>query len=420
MNGPADLLDRVRGVNPVPNVFDAAQPGAHESLLTLIDERKATPAPERAPGSWIPNRTAVRYALGAALLLIVAIVVVMLFGSPDDAAPDVIEPPPTTLAEPSLDPHDLIGVFETAINDSDLDAALATLSNQSVCDIPIPGSRTETCEDFWASNIGIGAHIELTCPESEPPFTCSLALQSEAHAALGFSDHRLTDPASIDVDTDGRLILVPRLNPNRPFLGENETDVRMWALMEERYPDMSISSIFGPNPYDGPSGVAILETARVLNDPQRIVAELQRLLGEGGDADVLQAVPSAQCDTGIGRSACLQLVAFALRVDATIQFDCGGRQPSEGVLVCPVSVTSQVHQALGSGPTTSEAEIEFRGGAVRNLAFALAFSDDPQTNTAFLDAARAQEALFDEQAVLTGQSADAWISLAREFSSSAP
>lgn len=422
---------RLADANPVPEpgslrtervpaaVFLVTTQQRSSTMQTSERTLTATPEPPRERPSWLKP-----VLVGAAAVLAAILIVVFVVGS-GEQTPDVATTLPTQTSLPEAPESSVlerIEQWQAAINAGDLEEVLALLSPDSNCDVGAPGTVVETCEQFWGANLGLGAQVDLSCAGAEPPFACILAMNSEAHAALGYPDHNVRSSFPIDIDADGRLITgeVDATAPNFSG-GGNETDFRWWAFMREMYPEMPISATFGPNPYDAESGAAMLAAAREMNDPHRLASALTTAFESGDFSDVGPMLSLGRCNTDRGSGLCQDVVPFLTLIDASLALQCDGVEPGDGTITCPATMSSRVHDALGSGPTTFDATIEYRGGAVQLLLLDLAFAADPVTDDAFFAYALDQPDLVRRsdatQPRYSAATADIWIQAAQDFSS---
>lgn len=426
----ADLaFRRLADANPVPvpgslrtervpaAVFLATTQQRSSTMQTRERNLTVSPEPPRRVSTWLKPALA-----GAVVILITFLIVVFAVGS-SERAPDVVTtlPSQTSLpAAPDASVFDRIDQWQAAINAGDLVEVLALLSPESNCDVAAPGTVVETCEQFWGANLGFGAQVELTCSGAEPPLACTLDMTSEAHAALGYPDHVVRSSFPIDIDGDGRLITgeVDATAPNFSG-GGDDTDFRWWAFMRDMYPAMPISATFGPNPYDAESGTAMLVAAREMNDPHRLASALTTAFESGDFSGVGPMLSRGRCNTDRGSGRCQDVVPFLTLIEAALEMNCEGVEPGNGTITCPATMSSQIHEALGSGPTSFDATFEHRGGAVEVLLLDLAFETDPAADEAFFAHALGQPDLVSQsnptQPRYSAATADLWIEAAREY-----
>lgn len=410
---PVSLLER----RPDPAAF----------LRTVQERSLQLRAPDPSGDQQPPRRRVwLRAALAGAAAVIVAIVLVAVLTSGGDAPPDIATTLPDTTVPSTVpvDPESAIleqvDALEAAGNAGDLGAVLAVLSPEANCDVAAPGTEVETCEQFWGANIGMGGSFVIECtPSGLIPVPCTVAFQSEVHVALGYPDHEVSSSIPMSLDADGRLITgaVDATAPN--FSGGGDaTDRRLWAFMEEMFPEMGVSPNFGPNPYDFDAGVAALEAARALNDPYRLAVEFERAF-DAGDLSAAGDSRFLRCATDEGSGFCDDFLAFMSAIDGGLSLDCTGQPAVDGEITCPVVLSSAIHDALASAPVTADGIMTYRGGSVRTFTLDLRFSEDPSVHDAFFEFARSQQALFDgELPIYDETTGPLWLIAAEEFASS--
>lgn len=410
-------FSRLQAANPKPaQQLRDVEPPDTTAFLAVIQQRShsmqtrtaptPTGLPPRRPRKWLVP------ALSAAVIVAAAVVAAILFAGGTDQ-PDVA----TTIPEgPQSSALDLVQELVAAANAGDLEAVLEILSPQANCDVVAPGTEVETCEGFWGANIAMGGVHEIDCAGAEPPYQCTLSMTSEAHAALGLETSRVRSPYPIALDANG-LLITQGLSGLNSFFGTHAVDLRVWAYMQERYPELNVNTTFGVNPNTAEGGAAMLEAARELNDPLRLVGELESAF-ENLDFEGLDGLATSfRCSlfTDV-TDQCSDVAFFLNALNADVTVDCGGRTGVDGEITCPVTLSTDIHDALGAQPTVTEAVIGYRGGTIERVAFNQVWSNDASLNDGFLNAARSQEDLFDgDQPSIDRASADRWLAFATSY-----
>jgi len=124
-----------------------------------------------------------------------------------------------------------------------------------------------------------------------------------------------------------------------------------------------------------------------------------------------------QCATQQGPVECARLVNFLKAIEAQMSVECDPETAEAGIITCPLTIESGIHQALGSGASTSEAVIEYRGGLTQTLQMEIRFADDPAVHDAFVAYAATVDGLFqDGELVLDGDPGRSLLDAARDFS----
>ncbi|HVR77610.1 MAG TPA: hypothetical protein VMS99_04380 [Acidimicrobiia bacterium] len=341
--------------------------------------------------------------------MIILIGAAIVFGGNDE--PELVAPtdpvPSTVVSE--VDPRPLSAQWVEAMNQGDLEGALAILSPEASCDLPA-GSLV-TCQQHLGYLIAIGTHIETRSCREEPPYQCSYGLTSEFHAALGYPDHSLPATTEIGVDQAGLLVadFFGTIDTSSPYWPSEGGD--LWGWMQSEYPEMTIHRTFGPDPYDESAGVAAMEAARRFNSPERIVQQIQLSL------DSYASSALRQCATQDGPVECTPLMNFLKAIDAELRLECDAVTTEPGVITCPLTIESGIHQALDSEASTSEAVIEYRGGLTQSLQMEIRFADDPAVHDAFVAYAATVDGLFQEgELIFDGDSGRSLLDAARDFS----
>jgi hypothetical protein len=355
-----------------------------------------------------------RWALVAAAVAVVVLVggLIYLVADPGDSSPaDDPAPPTTTPADPSvIEPPSEAALAEltAAMDLGELDDVLAVLSPESNCALPGGGSERETCEQQFGFLLAIGGFLEPSC---ERPDLCRLTFGSELHAVMGYPDGRL--PIPFELDGQGRVaVRFDKAPVERPFVGTGDDTGRLWVRLGQMRPDLDVSANFGPALYDREAGEALMAAATALNDPASVAAALQTAFDEQ------YLYNPGRCVTQDGSRNCTSLFEFLYAIDADIQLAC---QSATGDTVpCSVTMTSDLHAALGSEPTITPAEIVIRGGVVTSLTLEVRFAADPDVNDAFLAHAATVDGLFEQlgsgtRPLLTAESAPAWLAAAQDY-----
>lgn len=404
------LLQRLRDANPYPHPEDLLEAQRDKTLLLAdIDERsrsmsvqQSPPKPETDQPRRGTNRNLVAGLAFAMTILVVGVAIVAIVGDSDpavmDSTPDAVQG----------DPRPLVDEWVDAMNRGDLAAALAVLSPETSCDLPNTGP--ETCEQHLGYLIAIGTHIEKeTCRESSP-YRCSFGLTSQLHATLGYPNFSLPMRPELSLDGNGLLVadFFGNIDTSTPYFPSEGGD--LWRVMEADYPELNITLPWGPDPYDERAGVAAMEAAREYNSPERVLQALQSTL------EIYVASGVRQCMSEAG-SECAAYTGFLKGINAQLTWDCDPATARDSVITCPVTVDSDIHQAIGSEPANGEITVTYRGGRAQVVEFALPFAAEAPTNDAFLAYAETVDGLFNdnERPVWTAESAATWIAAAQDF-----
>lgn len=404
------LLDRIDAeTRRRPHGFDAVQapPSRSVALLPLI-------ASERRLSRSIPA-----VAIAAAITIVVLIVALR----DDDASElDVIDAPASTSSSSTtVAPDDDGSALPQAVLPSQTDAAAAfveafatsdrnllhgAIAIDASCETSLPGN--ETCGSFWGNNLAIGARIELLDCE---PFAnsrfderCRLSMTSELHTVMGYDGRTLGGEVLLRTDEDGRLIPFPVIDPTGAFIGtSHEADLRLWAHMEERYPELTINRSFGPVPYDYESGLKMLEAARELNDPVRIANEIAAELDSGGAfVDAVRPNLTSRVLDAIG---------------ASLTLDCTDQSARKAEVICPAVLDSDIHRLLGSEPVDVTVRIAARGGVLSSFDPDLRWFADDARHDSFIEFGKERGIRFGDGGapVYNLGTVDDWLAAAAEF-----
>ena len=308
-------------------------------------------------------------------------------------------------AAPLLSESPLVADFIDSVNSGDVEAAMGLIDTEASCATGLPGS--ENCGDFWGNNIGIGGQISFSNCEGVTGLfeeRCDLEMTSELHSVFGYAEFSPGGAVLLRTDNDGRLIPFPRINPSGAFLDPSGTaDFRLWEYMAENYPELNVNLNFGPNPYDYESGLAMLAAATTLNDPVRLLREVEEGLAAGGRFRVL-----------VNNDA---FSGFLDEVSAVIDFECAGQESIDGEASCPATVMTDIHAALGQGPTQLDVGLKAQGGDLKGLDLDLTFFDDLDEHDVFIEFARSIGVGFTNagEPIFNLISAPEWVSAAAEY-----
>lgn len=297
-----------------------------------------------------------------------------------------------------------------AVNEGDLDAALADLSPDASCDLPV--GAFETYEDHLGYLVAIETHIEVRDCRETPPYRCSFSFTSGLHATLGYPSYALPVTTEFALDDQGLLMgdFFSAIDPQTPYFPRESGD--LWDWMRPNYPELNIGPTFGPELYDAEAGVAAMEAAREFNGPERIIDQLQGALTTNSLAGV------GQCSTGGLSTNCSDLSAFLRSINAQLVLGCDPSTAGAGTITCPVTFDSDVHRALGSEPSGSEMTIVFRGGKAQAIELVLTFAQEQTVNDQFMEFARTVDGLVGESSgrpVWTGETGPGWVAAAEAF-----
>lgn len=404
------LLQRLRDANPYPHPEDLMEIQRDKTLLLAgIDERSRSMSVQQSPPKPKmdhPRRRSSRHLVAglafASIVLVVGVAMVAMVGDPEPAVTG------STIDAVQNDPLPLVEEWVDAMNRGDLAAALAVLSPETSCDLP--NTSPETCEQHLGYLIAIGTHIEKeTCRES-PPYRCSFGLTSQLHATLGYPDYSLPMRPELSLDGNGLLVadFFGNIDTSTPYFPTEGGD--LWGFMRPDHPELDITLPWGPDPYDERAGVVAMEAAREYNSPERVLQALQNTL------DVYAASGVRQCISEAG-SDCDAYTDFLEGINARLTWNCDPTRASGGVIVCPVTFDSDIHQAIGSGGAVGEITVTYRGGRAQIVEFALPFAAEAPTQDAFLAYAESVDGLFSDNGrpVWTAESAATWIAAAQDF-----
>lgn len=399
-------FERLREANPVPEPIRLDEAVTDRAaLLTAITERKnemqtqendrVATRPPAGPRRWL-------VAAAVAVVVLAAVSIIALLVRPDNTVATTIPSPET-----EANPIPILDEWVDAMNQGDLEGALAVLSPEASCDLPF--GEVDTCRDHLGYLIAIGTHFEKNSCGESPPYRCGFDLTSELHATMGYPNYALPMNPEVSLDGDGLLVAdffgsIPW--ETTPYMPADSRDI--WSYMGPKYPELRVGQ-FGPSPYTAEAGEAAMDAARELNDPDAVVERVDMLLGRYG-------APAQQCTTQDGNRFCPDLVAFLEAIGATFDLDCGSA--SDGQIPCALVVDSDIHQTLDSGPSTGDMTINYRGGRAWTLDVDLWFSADTDVHDAFMAYAESQPGLVNESTgrpIWTAESGPSWVQAAREF-----
>lgn len=375
-------------------------------ILEAIRDEVESPPQGRTPLVATNNRRLIGGLVAAsAFALVVAVFALNLVLAPgsDQEIRD--------LPAPSL--QEKANQFGTFINSGDLESGLEMLSAESNCDAPAPDSfSVETCEQHWGHMVAMGADVRFEdC--SETTGQCYMTWGSELFEIMGYPDHRLAAWIPMSIDEAGLLVVdmfsgIPETGSFMP----DRSVVPLYDYLQENRPDLRVSSISGPDPKDYEGGLALMEAARFVNDPQRIITNLESALVE------IPPILPRFCESGSALIPCRDLFQFLQNIEAEVGLECDVSTAADGTIRCPVSMTSAIHDALGSGPSSTEAIIEYQAGMVRKLTLDIQFAADPLLHEEFIEFARSNDLLYQgEEPVYTEDTAADWIAAAETFAS---
>lgn len=400
---------RLREANPVPEPLqlDVASTG-QDALLASITERTARMQTQeqqqreiqpKRPNGWL-------VAAAAAAIVIVALGLINLVGETQE--PVSTEPPTESLTNPIT----VADQWVDAMNNGDLQGALSLLSPETSCDLPTPTGDVESCEQHLGYLVAIGTHFEKSSCRESAPYRCNYDLTSQLHATLGYPDFSLPMPTVFTLDEDGLLVA--------DFFGSIDTATsyyptesgELWGVMRSMFPNMEIDITFGPRIYDHDAGVAAMEAARALNDPDKVVTQLSNILALYATSGI------TQCAAQDGSRDCTNLVDFLEGIHATLSLDCDTAAANDGQIPCEVTIDSAIHETLESDPSSGAMTITYRGGRAQAFSMDVLFAADPDVHSSFMDFARSQPGLFSEntdRAVWTAETGALWLTAAAEF-----
>lgn len=416
-----ETLRRLIEANPYPGGVGLRSSSPSDAVISLIEERTRTMATKediRIPGE--ARKTPGRGPLIAAaafvvVLLGVAVGLLVSAGDEPDGNDPAIDPPEETVAttvaaDTEANPLPVVDQWVAAMNEGDLEGALAVLSPEASCDLPSGG--IDACRDHLGYLIEIGTHFEESSCVESPTYRCNFDLTSELHATMGYPAYTLPMFPTFTLDEDGLLVadFFGNVPVTRPYIPLEAVD--LWAYMQPKYPELNIGQPFGPDPYTAEAGVAVMEAAREINDPVRIVEGLQNILG------VYAASGIDTCTTGDGNKPCSELLDFYEAIEAGLDLQCDTAAASEDEIPCVLTVDSAIHRALGSGATTEDVTVSYRGGRARGLALEVRFSTDPEVQETFVEFARTQPGLTlanNDRLRFSAETAPLWMAAAEEF-----
>lgn len=414
-------LDPAQGDHPDWAVLDRA-------LLDTIDARSTTMTISLTPNDIQPTSgpasrgggrkrlTLVAATIAAVVLLIVALAISREDRDgvpaderevptgptvPDDESGDASVPNPEAVAIASR--------FASTVGSGDLDAVLAMLSPESDCNVPV-GRVAESCEQHWGYLLAIGTDLEVRRCDDAVPARCALDFRSALHAEMGMPDYSLPGYVFV-VDADTVISDFTEIPISRAYMGTLAAGARLWSHLGAMRPDLDVDNTYGPDPYDREAGEAAMAAARDLTDPVKVVAAFQRSL----DEHFLPSVIPEQCATQSGTADCVALLEFLYALDADIDLDCG--EPDGETVTCRATMTTALHEVLGSSPTVTTAVIVQHAGNVGELELELRFHDDPSIDEAFIAHAAAATGTFHTNGtpIYGAPSAPAWLAAAASF-----
>lgn len=370
-----------------------------------------------------------RWVLVAAATIAAAVAGALFLLARDDESPVVVDPAPTSSPAPEPTGRrpvaEILDELAAAFEDGEDGDVLALLSPESDCDVPVPGGPRETCEQAVGFMLAIGARLDPRCNRDDPGDCSRSAIGSEVHDVMGHPDQ--TIPLPFVIDDDGLVeIRLGEANVFRAFVGTGGDTGRLWMALRDLRPDLSVSAQWGPLLNDREHGEALLEAAYALTEPVAIVESFESFI----DRQLQPSHPPVRCETQFGRTDCAGLFDFLYALAADIGFDCstspdGTAAPAavdRDSATCTVSITSDIHAALGSDPTTVPAAFSFRAGLIREFTFELRFAADPDVDDAFIEQAMTVDGLFRQigasdqlTPVFTEESAAAWLAVAADF-----
>jgi hypothetical protein len=400
-------FERLREANPVPEPGSLEQVTSdRDVLLALVMERtetmqtqeheKVATAPRR-PNGWL-------IAAAAAAAIVVTVGLINLIDQPAETVATTVP------VEDEANPLPVLDQWVDAMNQGDLDGALAVLSPEASCDLPFGG--LDTCEDHLGYLVEIGTHFEqLSCRESSP-YRCSFDLTSELHAVMGYPDYTLPMNPTFTLDDDGLLIadFFGNIPVSKPYIPSEAVDI--WGYMQPKYPDLNIGPQFGPDPYTAQVGVAVMEAAREINDPDRVVEQTLNPLSRFSPAGI------RTCSTQDGDLQCRDLLEFLEAIGSQLTFECDTASIVDDTISCVVTVDSEIHRTLGSGPSSSEMSLEYAGGRAQRMSMTVLFSADPVVHEAFIEYVRAggDPALVNNGRLrLNADNGPLWVAAAEDF-----
>lgn len=397
-----DLFKRYAELDPAAGPspdWDVVAPLLREA----IDEEINPTQPRRkAPGRDRPT-TGILVAAASFVLVLALLGLNVFLTSGGDQIGD----------SPARGLQELADELAASINSGDLESGLRMLSPESNCDANAPDSfSVETCEQHLGHMVGLGADVRFqNC--SETTGECYMTWGSELFEIMGYPDHRLAAYVPMSVDEAGLVVidLFSGIPGGGSFMPDRSV-VPLYDYLQQNRPELRVSSISGPDPKDFEGGLALMEAARFVNDPQRIINDLEEAFVE------FPPTFPGSCHSGSASTFCRTLFEFLQGIQAELDLDCDVSTAENGTITCPVSMTSAIHDALDGGPSRTEATIEYQAGSVRNLTLDLQFAADPSLHQDFIDYARSSNALYEgEVPVYTEETAADWIATAEAFAS---
>lgn len=397
-----DLFKRYADLDPAAGPtpdWDVVAPLLREAIDEEIKPRQPR---RKAPGRGRPTTGILVAAASFALVLALLGLNVFLTSGGDQIG----DSSPRGLQE-------LADELAAFINSGDLESGLRRLSPESNCDANAPDSfSVETCEQHWGHMVALGADVRFEdC--SETTGECRITWGSELFEIMGYPDHRLAANLPMSVDEEGLLVidLFSGIPEGGSFMPDRSV-VPLYDYLQQNRPDLRVSSISGPDPKDFEGGLALMEAARFVNDPQRVTNDLEESFVESPPTF------SGSCQSGSASTFCRTLFEFLQGIRAEVDLECDVTTAEDGTITCPVSMTSAIHDALGGGPSRTEATIEYQAGSVRKLTLDLQFAADPLLHQEFIDYARSSNALYEgELPVYSKENAPDWIAAAEAFAS---
>ena len=187
-------------------------------------EFPAAPAVELSRERRLPARPGWLVAAAVfVVVLIIGIVAALLTGSQDEVP--VVDTTPEGVTE----------ALTSAINDGDLEAALALFAEEAQC----VGPGLPTCEDLFGFLIAVDGFVVLNeCATNvEPYLVCDGYLHTPIHEVLGISIEGLAAqpnfPPGLIVE-EGKII---QFNFMTPFTGDPAMDDVLWSRLAVIEPD---------------------------------------------------------------------------------------------------------------------------------------------------------------------------------------
>ncbi len=244
MSDSTNIEARFRMANPIP---DPANPPVSvvtaAAVLLDVEERSGTMQTKEPITT--PTRTRRRrndLIVGAAAfvaVLVAGIVIVLVTATGDESTP-ATEPsttvttaaPTTTLAAlPVPTREEVVAGLVAAVNDGDLDGAMARISEDARCFAP----AMPTCEDIFGFFVAGDAEIVLTeCSViTEPYLQCEGYVYGSMQEALGISRERLAGSPQFVPAFEVEDGLIVRINLTGPFTGDGRTDELLFLYLTD-------------------------------------------------------------------------------------------------------------------------------------------------------------------------------------------